>query len=382
MFDLLKKKLKSWLGTDEKPDKKATEKKAKSKKPVKEKKAKAKAGKKGKAPVVKATQEISILEVPTTFNPGMQKYEPDLEKLKELEPVEPEKKGFFSKLAARFTTATITEAQVNELFDELELVLLENNVALEVVDAIRLELVANLKGKEAKKDQLEAKIKQGLKDAIASVLHEPPNLIEQIKKKAGPYTIIFFGINGSGKTTSLAKLAHYLKKNNISSVLAAGDTFRAASIEQLETHASRLGVPVVKHIYGSDPAAVAFDAIKKAEKDHLKCVLIDTAGRMYTKENLIREMEKIIRVVKPDLKIFVGESITGNDATEQARTFNEAIGIDGIILTKADVDDKGGTALSVSYITKKPIYFLGLGQAYDDLKPFKKELILKNLGLD
>ena len=221
-----------------------------------------------------------------------------------------------------------------------------------------------------------------LKETILKILIEPPNLIEQINKKNGIYTIIFVGINGSGKTTTIAKVAHLLKKNKISCVIAAGDTFRAASIEQLEKHAENLDVPIIKQKYGSDPAAVAFDAKKYAEAHKIKVVLIDTAGRMYTKANLIKEMEKIVRVSQPDLKLFIGESITGNDATEQARTFNEAIDIDGIVLTKADVDEKAGTILSVSYVTKKPIFFLGTGQNYSDLMPFTKKEVMKGLGLE
>ena len=132
-----------------------------------------------------------------------------------------------------------------------------------------------------------------------------------------------------------------LLDKDYSVVLAAADTFRAAAIDQLQEHADKLKVNMLKHDYGSDPAAVAFDAIQHAKKHKKKVVLIDTAGRMYTKANLMKEMEKIVKVSKPDLKIFVGESITGNDATEQAKMFNETAGIDGIILTKADVDEKG-----------------------------------------
>ena len=194
--------------------------------------------------------------------------------------------------------------------------------------------------------------------------------------------MLFFGINGTGKTTSIAKLANMLKNQKISCVLAAADTFRAASIEQLKTHAEKIQVPIIAHDYGSDPASVTFDAIAYAKKNHIQVVLIDTAGRMYTKANLLREMEKIIKVSKPDLKIFVGESITGNDAIEQAKTFNETAGIDGIILSKADIDEKAGTILSVSYVTNKPIYFLGTGQSYNDLMPFTKKEIIKNLGLN
>jgi fused signal recognition particle receptor len=207
-------------------------------------------------------------------------------------------------------------------------------------------------------------------------------LIGEIKKSLRPYTVLFFGINGSGKTTSIAKLAHKLKKEGISCVLAAGDTFRAAAIDQLEEHAKKLNVPIIKKDYGSDPAAVAFDAISYAKKNKVQAVLIDTAGRMYTASNLLKEMEKIVRISKPDLKLFVGESITGNDATEQARTFNDSVGIDGLILSKADIDEKAGTILSVSQVTGKPIYFLGMGQSYEDLQTFSKKTVLKNLGLE
>ena len=163
-------------------------------------------------------------------------------------------------------------------------------------------------------------------------------------------------------------------------VLAAADTFRAAAIDQLQLHADKLKVKLIKHDYGSDPAAVAFDAVKHAQSTDKDVVLIDTAGRIHSNINLMEELSKIIRVAKPDLKIFVGESITGNDCTEQAKKFDDAVGIDGIILSKADVDDKGGAAISVSYVTKKPILYLGIGQEYDDLEFFKKESILQSIG--
>lgn len=294
-------------------------------------------------------------------------------------------KSFLARFASKLTTTTLKKEHVEEIFEPLELILLENNVNLNVVDKIKANLEKDLIGIEVKKDKIESTIQDSLKKSIESILIEPPNLLDLIRHKnrtGDVYTIVFFGINGSGKTTSIAKLAHKLQKAGIRSVMAAADTFRAASIEQLRTHGERLGVPVIAQDYGSDPAAVAFDAKSYAEKHKLNCVLIDTAGRMYTKSNLMKEMEKIIRVSKPDLKIFVAESITGNDATQQASMFNEAVGIDGIILTKADVDEKGGAALSVSHVTGKPIFFLGQGQGYDDLKDFKKADIIKNLGLD
>jgi len=288
------------------------------------------------------------------------------------------KKGFFSRIFSR--KCTITEQEFSEMFENLELILLENNVALEVADNLRESLKKQLVDKEVDKDKLEEEIKSALKNSIEQLFVPGFKIEDKIKEKS-PYVIAFFGTNGSGKTTSIAKLAYKLKKQGFSVVLAAADTFRAASIEQLKQHGDKLEIKVIAKDYGSDPASVAFDAVEYAKSHKIQVVLIDTAGRMHTKENLIKEMGKIVRVAKPDLKIFVGEALTGNDATEQAKTFNEAISIDGIILSKQDVDEKGGTSLSVSYITKKPILYLGMGQSLGDLKEFNKEELIKALGL-
>ncbi|MEN9626694.1 MAG: hypothetical protein RL557_1022 [archaeon] len=293
---------------------------------------------------------------------------------------EPEKKSFFARIKSAFSYK-ISENEFSEMFDDLEMGLLENNVALEVVEALRKKLAERLIGKEIKRDELEEEIKKELRISLEEMIIEPDNPLDIIKVSKKPFVILFFGINGTGKTTSIAKIAHFLKKSNFSVVLAAADTFRAASIEQLAEHAKRLDIPLIKHDYGADPAAVGFDAIKYAQTHHMDVVLIDTAGRMHTKSNLIEEMKKIERVNKPDLKIFVAESIAGNDATEQAKTFHNAINIDGSILSKADIDEKGGTILSVSYVTNKPIFYLGTGQNYDDLQLFNKEKFIESLGL-
>jgi fused signal recognition particle receptor len=331
---------------------------------------------------IKDTQPPKTLKTPKIKELAPTKTETQLNELEYPQQKPEEKQGFFTKLKTKLSTSALTQEQFDEIFPDLELTLLENNVALEAVDKIHDDLSKDLVGIPIKKQEIESTIITSLKNAINEILIEPPNLLEQIKKSLNPYTIIFVGINGSGKTTSVAKLAHYLKQNKISCVLAAADTFRAASIEQLKEHAKNLDIPIISHQYDADPAAVTFDAKKYAESHRIKAVLIDTAGRMYTKTNLIKEMEKIVRVSEPNLKIFVGESITGNDVIEQARTFNEAIDIDGIILSKADIDEKAGTILSVSQVTKKPIYFLGTGQNYKDLQPFTKETVLKNLGLE
>ncbi len=193
--------------------------------------------------------------------------------------------------------------------------------------------------------------------------------------------MVFVGVNGCGKTTTIAKLAKQLKDKGVSSVMAASDTFRAAAIHQLEEHANAVGVKLIKQDYGSDPAAVAFDAVRHAEAKNIDVVLIDTSGRMHSKANLMEEMAKIVRVAKPDLKVFVGEATTGNDAVEQAKRFNEVIEFDGIVLAKADIDEKGGAAISISYVTGKPILALGTGQGYDDLVAFDVAKVIKSLGL-
>lgn len=302
----------------------------------------------------------------------------------ESETEEPKKLGFFERLKKVFVY-TITEDNFEEIFTDLEMLLLESNVAIEVVDKIKSELKTSLVGKEVKKDKLEEEIKLALRNAIKNILINPNDIIKVIKdyrqNQKEPFTALFFGINGAGKTTSIAKFAHLCIKNKLSVVLAAADTFRAASIEQISIHGERLGVKVIKHEYNSDPSAVGFDAIKYAKTNNIDVVLIDTAGRMHTKENLLHEMEKICRVTKPQLKVFVAEAVAGNDATEQAKAFNDLIGIDGSILSKTDVDEKGGTIISISYITKKPILYLGMGQNYEDLELFDKDKFIERLGL-
>lgn len=379
MFKLLKDKLKSFFGgKEEQKPKKVREKKTKEKKvkTVKEKKTK----KEELKPIIAdGFEEYEEETQSTNKNIGLLEKEVSQN---EIESEIKEKRGFLSNLVSKFTTSKITKEQVEQIFEELEIILLENNVALEVVDKIKSNLIEKLVGQEAKSKEIKQKVVESIKSAISDVLVDSPSLIDEIKNHQGTYTILFFGINGTGKTTSIAKVASLLKKQNISCVLAAADTFRAAAIEQLEIHAKKVGVPIVKSQYNADPTSVAFDAKNYAEKHKIKCLLIDTAGRMYTKENLIKQMEKLIRVISPNKKIFVGESTAGNDMLDQIKTFNEALGIDGIILSKADIDEKGGTSLSVSYVTNKPIYFIGTGQNYEDLKQFKKKDILESLGLD
>ncbi len=327
-------------------------------------------------PVVKQAEPTPLQEkIPQPFP---KQPEPPQEK-----PQEEEKKGFFSVLKEKILTTTINEQQFEDMFFDLELALLENNVAVEVIDKIKHDLKSSLVNHPIRRNKVEETVIISLKDSIKGLFENPFDLIERIRRKQEkPFIIAFVGINGSGKTTSIAKMASMLKEKGFSVVLAAGDTFRAASIEQLSQHGDRLGIKVIKHDYGADPAAVAFDAIKHAQAKSVDVVLIDTAGRMHSNENLIQEMQKTMRVAKPDVKLFVGESITGNDCVEQAKSFNDAIGLDGIILSKADIDEKGGAAVSVSYITKKPILYIGTGQEYKDLKAFNANEVMQNLGLE
>lgn len=387
MFKFLKEKLKSWISKNKEEKEDAKPVKAKTKKEKSTKKTKppvktkisSKQNKKSKevTPAHSPVEETPIVqELEETKNETLQEEIPPTtqEPLSEEEPVQ-EKKSFFS-----FMTRTLSEEKFLEMFEELELILLQNNVAYAPIQTIKDHLKTTLVGKPLKKIDLA----EELKNAIRKLLFDPPEFIPLVKQKLktkSPFVILFAGINGSGKTTTIAKVTRYLQKQKLSVCLAASDTFRAASIEQLQEHATRLNVPLIKKDYGSDPASVGFDAIAYAKKHHIDVVLIDTAGRMQNKDSLMKEIEKIARVTNPDLKIFLGESITGNDATEQAKTFNESLNLDGIILSKADVDEKGGTAISVSEVTGKPIFFLGTGQTYDDLEPFSKEKLIEKLGL-
>ena len=355
MFNFLKKKLKEVFGKTKKELEKETKKEEK-----------------------KLKEEIKEIE-------KKEEKEERKEEKEETKELEEKKENLLTKLMKIAKVAKIKEENFDKFFINLEIVLIENNVAMQAIEFLKEKLKQDLIGKEVKRKNLEDEIERSLKEAINSLLIEPFNLVEKIKSKVAkekPYVIVFFGINGSGKTTTIAKISHLLKKQNLSNILAASDTFRAAGIEQLEKHAEKLKVKVIKHKYGADPAAIAFDAVAHAKAQGIDVVLIDTAGRIHIKADLMREMEKIIRVAKPDLKVFVGEAIVGNDAVEQAKAFHEAVGIDAIILTKADVDEKGGAMISVSYITKKPIIFLGIGQEYKDLKKFNKEDLIKNIFSD
>jgi len=312
---------------------------------------------------------------------------------KEEEKPPEEKKSFFKKLAPKvgftqkakalvFNREVYLDAKdLEEPLWELEMGLLESDLAVSVSEAI-VESVKNQLTGTTKRigsntgDIVEAALKKAILDVVSANTFDFDEYVKNIQR---PVHIVFVGINGTGKTTSISKMAHRLLKSGYSVVLAAGDTFRAGAIDQLGIHANRLGVKMIKHQAGADPAAVIYDAVQYAKAHKIDFVLSDTAGRMHTNMNLMAQMEKICRVSSPDLIIFVDEAVAGNDAVERAAQFNDAVPIDGSILTKIDADSKGGAAISIAYITGKPILFFGVGQGYEDLKKFEPEWFVDQL---
>jgi fused signal recognition particle receptor len=299
----------------------------------------------------------------------------------------------FDKLRKAFSSAAktigqkeLSEKDLDDNLFGLQLALLESDVAQEVIDDLSARLKNELLGLKLERGQVEEDIiRSKLHNAIGEMLARGGkiDLIEKIKAKKetkrGPFVIVFLGINGTGKTTTVAKISNLLRKNGISVVLAAGDTHRAGAIEQLSQHAENLSLKIITQRYGSDPSAVARDAVDYGRKHYVDAILIDTAGRMQTAKNLMDEISKIVRVSKPDLKLFIGDSLAGNDTVNQAREFFHYTNFDGAILTKIDADSKGGAALSIAYITSKPIIYIGVGQRYDDIIPFDPDKFLESI---
>ncbi len=275
----------------------------------------------------------------------------------------------------------LTEKDLKEPLEYLETALLESDVALSVVEELIAGVKGELAGKKKKWGVNTAKVvKAAIRDALVSVVNvDKLDFDAFVDKSEKPVNIVFVGVNGTGKTTSIAKVAKKLLGNGHSVVFASADTYRAGATEQIEEHASNLGIRVVKHQHGADPTAVVYDAVKYAKANRVDVVLADTAGRMHTAVNLMEQLKKICRVTKPDLVIFVDEAMAGNDAVERAKKFDDAVGIDGSILAKTDVDAKGGTAISIAHSTSKPILFLGTGQGYDDLVTFDTDWLMDRL---
>jgi len=278
-------------------------------------------------------------------------------------------------IVERISKSELSEKDLDPILWDLQLQLISNDVAVEIAQRVCQELKERLKGVQfARLGDKTEPVKEALREAIEAVMatNGELNILDLADgKEAGePLVVMFVGINGTGKTTTIAKISKLLMDNGHTVVLASGDTYRAGAIEQLEEHARRLGIRVIKHRYGSDAAAVSFDAVQHAKAQGIDVVLIDTAGRMQTNRNLMDELQKIKRVVQPDLTVMVLDALIGNDAVDQAQTFNEIVGFDAAILTKVDADARGGSSLSVAYLTGKPIIYVGVGQEYRDLQPF------------
>jgi fused signal recognition particle receptor len=299
-------------------------------------------------------------------------------------------KKIFSETAKNLGRKAISKKEIDSILEELQMNLMENDVAYEVVDEMTSKIkteILNLKleRKENSDQVITTKLYSYLRELFLSTNTEIDiiqSILEKKRSKTGPYSIIFLGINGTGKTTTIAKFCKLLRDHGISVVLAAADTHRAGAIEQITHHGNKLNVKVISQRYGADPSAVARDALEHAKKNYIDAVLIDTAGRMQTSKNLMEEVSKIIRVIKPDMKIFVGDSLAGNDTVNQAREFFHYTNYDGSILTKSDADSKGGAAISITYLTHKPILYLGVGQGYEDLAEFDHDKFLDSIFKD
>ena len=293
----------------------------------------------------------------------------------------------FTKLRkglSKIVKVKLSEKNMDKILNDLKLTLVKSDVALVTAEAIcnktRADLLGEKVGAFSKKNILAEIVQNAIHD-ILNVEHQF-NLIEAIKNRENnshPYVILVLGVNGTGKTTTIAKLVKLLQVNQISVVVAASDTFRSGAIEQLSRHMQNLNTKLIKQDYKADPASVAYDAIDHAIAKNITCVIIDTSGRQVTNKNLLEELKKIKRVNNPDLTLFVGDSLAGNDVLFQAEKFNEAVGIDASIITKLDADSKGGAALSIAYITQHPIIYIGIGQGYDDLVAFDPDWLVKKL---
>ncbi|MFH1107196.1 MAG: signal recognition particle-docking protein FtsY [Candidatus Micrarchaeota archaeon] len=295
------------------------------------------------------------------------------------------KLGIFSQLRGAFTgQVEISEKEAEPLFRDFEIALLESDVSLDTAQALVADLRRRLVGRKVARGSMAEEVGKEIAFALAQVMQGSKrslyDLVSEAKSSGRtPFVILFLGPNGAGKTTTIAKVGHLLKQRGFSSVISASDTFRAAAIEQAVHHGEKLGIKVVRHDYGADPAAVAFDAIAHAKKQGIDTVLVDTAGRQETNKNLLAEMEKIVRITRPGLKLFVAEAIAGASLVTQVKAFNEKLNIDGLILTKLDCDAKGGGSISIAYECRLPIFFVGTGQGYDDLKEFNDEWIIRNV---
>jgi fused signal recognition particle receptor len=285
-------------------------------------------------------------------------------------------KDFSDSVKSKVAEKELDEETVDPLLENLRLKLLQNNVSLEVAEEIEDELRNSLVGEEVRRDKVEEKVDEAVKEVLLDILDDSFEFMEELRKAEKPPVVFMMGFNGSGKTTTSAKLAEMLQEEGEEVVLGAGDTFRAASIEQLQEHGEKLDSKVISHEYESDPAAVAYDAVEHAENED-KVALIDTAGRSHADQNLMNELEKMVRVNDPDISFLVVDALSGNDVLEQADAYEGMF--DAVIVTKMDVDENGGAIISISQRSGKPVAFIGTGQGYDDLEKFDKEEFVESI---
>lgn len=274
----------------------------------------------------------------------------------------------FRKFIDTASSLLVSREKLLDYIEEFKLELISKDVAYEVSEDIAVKLKTLVEEKSVKnRDQLVS----ALREILIEYFKEAGSInLEESARTKKPFKIVFMGVNGVGKTTTIAKVAVYLKTRGFNPLMIAADTFRAAAQEQLKKHSEKTGIPLFMGKYGADPASVAYDGIVYGVNRGFNVMLIDTAGRMHTDVDLVNELKKIIRVVKPDLKLLVIDALTGNDVIEQAKFFNQAVGVDGFIVTKVDAYEEGGSLLSLAYIFKKPIVFIGVGQEYGDLRLF------------
>jgi len=378
MFDSLKKKLSDFVGSFRKREEEEIKESAEAEESKEE--AVEKKREESKKEVEKKEEESKEEKAEKKEEVKKKEAEEGVQKIKAEITATTKIKGLF------FKKVKIKEEDINDMLENLRLSLVEADVSYDVAEKFVEKLKELLVGREVDSKNIEKEINAVIKEALLQILSKSSNIdiVNFVKEKRNldksePVKILFLGPNGAGKTTTVAKIAKMLRDAGLGCVLAASDTFRAAAIEQLTMHAERLGVPIIKGTYGADPASIAFDAIAYSRAHYIDAVLIDTAGRQETNKSLLEEMKKIVRVAKPDLKIFVGESITGNALLEQVKEFNEAIGLNGIILTKLDCDPKGGNTLSILSETDIPIIYFGTGESYERLIKYNPNEIVENI---
>jgi signal recognition particle-docking protein FtsY len=276
-------------------------------------------------------------------------------------------------------TGKVTEKDIEEFFKEREIDFIEADVSVDVIDYFKSKLTEEVKGIKANGTKQET-IRELLSRTIIQIFQDTETLPDIYKKATKkPFVTVFLGINGTGKTTTVAKVAYSLKKLKYRPLMVAADTYRTGAIEQLAEHGSKIGVEVFSKKYGVDPAALSREAYEYAISNGHDILLIDTAGRMQTNESLLNELSKLVNVVKSDLNIFVGDALAGYDMINQATTFLKTPGFSHSIVTKVDAEVKGGSILNLAFYTKKPIMYLGTGQSYEDLTPFKPSWVVERL---